>query len=189
MKPILLDLPEEFETERLKIRVSRPGDGFAIQAAYVEAGDHIYKWVPFADPNLTIDAVEEQARKRRARFLLREEFWFLMFLKGTDLIVGEIALHSGDWDVPRFQIGYLVRPCYEGQGYCSEAVQWITGFGFDCLGARRIEIWCDNRNQRSWRVAERAGFPLEGIFHSYRRVEVDGTLTDERVYAKIRMDQ
>lgn len=188
MKPILLDIPEEFETQRLTIRVTRPGDGAAMQAAYVEAGDHIYKWVTFADPRLTIAEVEEKARKRHARYLLREEFWFLMFLKGTDTLVGEIALHSGEWEVPKFQIGYLVRPCFEGQGYCSEAVRWITGFGFDSLGLRRIEIWCDDRNERSWRAAERAGYSLEGILHSYGRDDVDGTLTNERVYARIRVE-
>ena len=50
MKPILLDLPEEFESERLTIRVPRPGEGTLVQAAYVEAGDHIYKQLPQNSP-------------------------------------------------------------------------------------------------------------------------------------------
>ncbi len=187
MKPILLDLPEEFESERLTIRVPRPGEGTLVQAAYVEAGDHIYKWVTFANPKLTIEEVEETARKRRAKFLTRELFWFHLFLKGTSTLVGEIALHHVEWEVPKFEIGYYVRPCFEGQGYCSEAVEWITRFAFDCLGARRVEIWNDTRNEPSRRVAERAGFTPEGILHNIWR-DVDGKLIDRRVYAKIRMD-
>jgi RimJ/RimL family protein N-acetyltransferase len=188
VNPILLNLPEEYETERLTIRFPRPGDGTAIQAAFVEAGDHIYKWVPWANPKLTVEEVEERARKRLAKVLTRELFWFHTYLKGTSTLVGEAALHHVEWEVPKFEIGYYVRPCFEGQGYASEAVEWITRFAFDCLGAQRIEIWCDNRNERSWRVAERAGFTLEGIMRKQRRDEVDGTLVDKRVYAKIRMD-
>jgi RimJ/RimL family protein N-acetyltransferase len=188
MNPVLLDLPEEFVTERLALRFPRPGDGTAIQAAYVEAGDHIYKWVPWANPKLTVEEVEETARKRLAKVLTRELFWFHMYLKGTSTLVGETALHHVEWEVPKCQIGYYVRPCFEGQGYAGEAVRWITRFAFDCLSAQRIEIWCDSRNERSWRVAERAGFTLEGIMHKYTRNKVDGTLTDLRVYANIRTD-
>lgn len=45
----------------------------------------------------------------------------------------------------------------------------------------------DDRNERSWRVAERCGFQLEGTLRNSART-VDGQLRDTRVYAKVRGD-
>ncbi len=62
----------------------------------------------------------------------------------------------------------------------------MTQFAFN-LGARRIEIRTDCRNERSWRVAERAGYTLDGIFHNHTR-DVDGVLCDDRIYSLCRPD-
>ena len=40
----------------------------------------------------------------------------------------------------------------------TEAVQRIEQFAFEQLGARRVEIRCDEENMKSRSVAERAGF-------------------------------
>ena len=90
-----------------------------------------------------------------------------------------------DWAVPRFEIGYWCRSSRTGQGFVTEAVQALTAMAFDTLGARRVEIFTDDLNQASWRVAERAGFVLEGV-HRHMRIDPDGTLRDMRVYAQVR---
>ena len=55
-------------------------------------------------------------------------------------------------------------------------------FAFAALGARRVEIRCDARNLVSARVAERAGFHLEGELHN-NKVGTDGRPTDTQIYA------
>jgi RimJ/RimL family protein N-acetyltransferase len=101
-------------------------------------------------------------RQAHAKWICREDFPLFLFLKGTGTLVGASGLHPRNWDVPRFEIGYWCRKRFEGQGYISEAVRAITTLGFETFGARRIEIRCDSRNIRSRRVAERAGYRLEG---------------------------
>jgi RimJ/RimL family protein N-acetyltransferase len=64
-------------------------------------------------------------------------------------------------------------------------VRAITSFAFDALGARRVEIRCDSRNLDSARVAERAGFALEGTLHN-NEVGTDGTLRDTLIYARLK---
>ena len=86
-----------------------------------------------------------------------------------------------DWNVPRFEIGYWVRRRFEGQGYVTEAADAIARFAFGALGARRVEIRMDDRNERSWRVAERLGFRLEGVLRNESRE--GGGLRDTRIYA------
>jgi RimJ/RimL family protein N-acetyltransferase len=41
----------------------------------------------------------------------------------------------------------------------------------------------DDRNERSWRVAERCGFTLEGILRN-EAIGVHGELRNTRIYAK-----
>ena len=86
--------------------------------------------------------------------------------------------------MPKFEIGYWLRTRFAGQGYMTEAVGGITAFAFDRLGARRVEIRCDSLNRRSARVAERAGFFLEG---ELRNAEVGpgGELRDTLVFSMV----
>ncbi len=87
--------------------------------------------------------------------------------------------------MPKFEIGYWCRTRITSHGYITEAVTRISAFAFDALGARRVEIRCDPRNFRSARVAERAGFTLEGTIRN-NEVGTDGKLRDTRIYASIR---
>jgi RimJ/RimL family protein N-acetyltransferase len=183
MKPILLDFPDTFETERLTIRSPMPGDGAELQAALAESIDDLRPWMHWATHVPTVEEYEESARQGRVRFLTREDLWLLLFLKGTNTFVGGSGLHRIDWAVPRFEIGYWVRSQFAGQGYITEAVLGITRFAFETLGARRVEIRCDARNERSQRVAERVGFELEATLHKHV-VAPDGKLRDTLIYAR-----
>jgi RimJ/RimL family protein N-acetyltransferase len=102
--------------------------------------------------------------------------------------VGGSGLHRIDWSVPRFEIGYWVRTPFAGQGYISEAVRGITTFAFDTLGARRVEIHCDDRNTRSATVASRTGFALEGVLRNQRRNHLSGELRNTMIFAQVRDD-
>ncbi len=182
VNPVLLDFPDSFDTERLTIRSPMPGDGEELQAAVAESIDDLRPWMPWADHIPTVEEEEDAVRQGRARFLTREDLWLLIFLKGTHTLVGGSGLHRINWDVPRFEIGYFVRSRFAGQGYITEAVRGITRFAFETLGARRVEIHCDARNERSRRVAERAGFELEATLRNHA-VAVDGELRDTLIYA------
>jgi RimJ/RimL family protein N-acetyltransferase len=160
--PILRDFPESFETERLLIRGPLPGDGPEMHAAVNESLDELLPWMDWPRQHETVEDSEEKVRRDRARFLERTDLLLLLFLKGTDTLVGGSGLHRMDWSVPRFEIGYWCRTRFAGSGYITEAVRAITSFALEHLGARRVEIRCDSLNERSIRVAERAGYRLEG---------------------------
>ena len=160
--PILRDFPESFETERLLIRSPLPGDGLEMHAAVNESLDELLPWMDWPEQHKTVEDSEEKARRNRIRFLERSDLLLLLFLKGTNTLVGGSGLHRMDWSVPRFEIGYWCRTRFVGFGYITEAVRGITTFAFERLGARRVEIRCDTLNRRSVRVAERAGYRLEG---------------------------
>jgi RimJ/RimL family protein N-acetyltransferase len=142
----------------------------------------------WALPEPSVELSEEFARRGAADFVARIDLPLLLWLKDGETLVGSSGLHPHDWTVPRFEIGYWCRARFEGQGYISEAVRGISQFAFERLSARRLEIWCDARNERSARVAERAGFRLEGKLRNHM-LDIRGYLRDSLVFACLPHDE
>jgi RimJ/RimL family protein N-acetyltransferase len=180
--PLLLDFPDEIETERLIIRAPRHGDGATINAAVRESIHELRPWMPWAQTMPEVEDTETHVRDALARFLKREELPLSMWRKSDGQYVGSSGLHRIDWSVPCMEIGYWCRTSLAGQGYITEAVIGITRFAFEHLYAQRLEIRCDARNTRSAAVAERAGYVLEARLHRHMRAADGVGLRDTLIY-------
>ena len=185
--PILRDIPEQFETERLIIRVPRPGDGPGLNAAVIETFDELALWMPWANKRPSVEKSEENSRKAYSLFLSREDITLRLIHKESGLFLGSSGLHPRDWDVPKFEIGYWCRKRFLGEGYITEAVRGILRFGFETVGAKRIEVRCDSTNERSIRVAERARMKREGELAN-DSVGMDGSLRNRVVFGMTDQD-
>lgn len=183
--PILRDFPHSFETERLVIRAPLPGDGELLHPAIMESIDRLTSWMPWAKATQTKEETEAIVRQAHVDFLTRTELRLHIFEKESGALISCSGLHRINWEIPKFEIGYWCREGYTGKGYITEAVNGITRFAFEELGARRVEIRCDERNIRSRNVAERAGYTLEGILHHDAR-GTDQELRNTCIYAMIR---
>ncbi|HEY2189526.1 MAG TPA: N-acetyltransferase, partial [Caldimonas sp.] len=82
MDPLLIDVPDRLETERLVLRVPRPGDGRVLNDAIRASHDELVPWLPWAGTLPTVEESEAHCRRQQARFLLREDFVMLLFLRG-----------------------------------------------------------------------------------------------------------
>ena len=189
MDPLLIDVAERIETERLVLRRPQPGDGPTLNAAVCESLDELRPWMPWAQAAPTPEESEIQCRRMHARFASREDLVMFIFERATDggegMLLGGSGLHRIDWTVPRFEIGYWRRTGQGGRGVITEAVRALSRSAFDRLVARRVEIRMNADNDRSARVAERAGFTLEGVLRQ-DALGVDGAPRDTRVYARVR---
>ncbi len=185
-RPILLDIPDRLESERLWLRVPRPGDGAAINQAVRESFEELRPWLPWAATLPTVAESEEFARRSAVSYLAREAFTWLLWSKQTGDLIGASGMHDLNWSVPSMQIGYWVRTSMTGQGYITEAVRTLTRFAFDVLDACRLEIRCDERNERSAAVARRAGFVLEGVLRNERRHHLSQELRNTMVFAAVK---
>jgi RimJ/RimL family protein N-acetyltransferase len=184
--PLLFDIPDQFEAARVILRVPRAGDGPAILDAVAESLDRLRPWFPFAQEEPDLDRFEGFARRSRIGFHERTSINLLLFRKSDGLLVGSSGFNQRlDWRVPRFEIGYWIRPALEGQGYISEAVRAETRIAFQVLQAERVEIRCDARNTRSATVAERCGYQAEARYRHYDR-DVQGQLMDMLIYSLTR---
>jgi RimJ/RimL family protein N-acetyltransferase len=184
MKPILLDFPEEFYTERLLIRKPFPGDGKAVYEAIQASLNELKPWMPWAHNKQTEEDTEANMRDAHAKFLTREDLRLHLYQKDTGEFIGSSGLHRIKWDIPRFEIGYWIDTRHQGKGYMTEAAEAISNFAFKELNAKRVEIRCDAKNIRSKAIPERLGFRLDGILKNYA-ISADGKeLVDECIYAK-----
>ncbi|MCU6708796.1 GNAT family N-acetyltransferase [Paenibacillus sp. J5C_2022] len=182
---LMIDVPESFESERMLIRAPRRGDGAMVNEAVRESIEELRPWMPWAESVPTPEESEAELRGAIIRYLERTDLRLLLIDKASGKLVGSSGLHRMNWSAGAFEIGYWLRTSCTGQGYMHEAVQAITEWTVAELGANRIEIRCDSRNTASKRVAERAGYTLEGILRQQERA-VDGTLRDTMVFSKVR---
>lgn len=182
--PILLSIPESFETDRLVVRAPLFGDGNLLNEAIRESIDELRPWMPWAKYIPTVEVSEINVRQARLHFMERSDLRLFLMQKETGAFIGSSGLHRIDWESRNFEIGYWVRTSCSGQGYITEAVEGITKYAITALQANRIEIKCDARNTRSAQVAKRLGFTLEGILR-YDHLGTDGSLRDTMVFSKV----
>ena len=175
-------MPDQIETERLLLVPPRLADASALCEAVRASYQELHEWMAWAKSPYGLP--EAQAfcadAERKQRDLA--EFAVLMMHKGSGRIIGSSGLANIDWDVPSFEIGYWVRTDCTGHGYATEAAHGLAHYALATLGAGRIEIRMDARNERSWRVAERLGFQWEATLKANGR-DNHGALQDTRVYA------
>ncbi|GAA0136969.1 GNAT family N-acetyltransferase [Paenibacillus sp. YSY-4.3] len=184
-KPILLDIPDCFESKRLLIRAPKPGDGAALNEATVESIEQLRPWMPWAQEMPSPEDSETVIRRAHLNFMERSDLMLLLVLKETGQLVGNSGLHRIDWEARKFEIGYWVRTSFSKQGFITEAAEAITNYAIQELQANRVEIRCDARNTQSANVAKRLGYTLEGVLRN-ESTGTDGTLTSTMIFSKIR---
>lgn len=184
---LALDVPEQIETARLLLRCPRPGDGAVVHASVVESLEALRAFpasLPWAMAEPAVEISETFCRNGRERYLARDEFSLLVFLRGTMTHIGNVGLHDFDWTVPKCELGYWGRTRFTRQGLVTEAVVALTDLAFR-MGVRRVYALPDAENLRSCHLCERAGFTLEGVMHNDRRAP-NGRLRSTRIYANVR---
>ena len=111
MDPLLLDVPERLETERLVLRCPRPGDGPAVNLAVCDSLEGLRPWMPWAKAAPSIEDSEAYCRRMHAKFLLREDLVLLILERGSEgaaVRCSAVGLHRIDW-IALLRVGYLRR--------------------------------------------------------------------------------
>ena len=103
MNPILLDLPDSVETERLLLRCARNGEGPAMNAAIIESIAELRQWMPWARESPSVEQSEAYGRQAQADFQTRSDLTLRMLRHSDGLVVGSIGLHPRNWEVPSFE--------------------------------------------------------------------------------------
>lgn len=107
-------------------------------------------------PHVDLAATERQLAQNMGH--PEAHHWVICF-KGSDEAIG-LVNYLGGTRVPG--MGYIIRREFWGQGIAAEACRVALGYGFDRLGYDRVELWIDQLNLASQRVAQKLDFRLKG---------------------------
>jgi ribosomal-protein-serine acetyltransferase len=184
IQPLRLDIPSEITTERLLLRTPRSGEGTLIISSVLTSLAELKPWLPWVTDAYSVDDAEDWCRRTASNFLLGEEAGYLILDRQSARYLGAISCRVESKSVPKCEIGYWLSTREVGHGYMTEALRAVTEMGFNSISARRIQIRADEDNHRSRRVAERAGYALEGILKNYN-ADSTGRLFNDCMYAKI----
>jgi len=174
-------LPEYLESEHLLIKVSEKGQGQIFHNALCESHAQLKQWLAWVNPLPTPEACENLCQSARSKFLMQEDYIVFLFLKKNNALIGGSGLHNIDWNARQFEVGYWGRTSHLGQGLITEGVTTLVHFAKDHLKANRIYLTTDERNIKSWKLAERIGFEHEKTLHS-DRLDAAGNLRNTKTY-------
>jgi RimJ/RimL family protein N-acetyltransferase len=158
-------------------------DAAEVNRSVRESFNELHAWMVWAKTEPTPEQTEMFLRQAVADFVLRRAFHFNMYLREGNSFAGGISLFNINWSIPSFEIGYWLRTPLCGKGYMTEAVVALAKMAMEELKANRVEIRCDVNNLRSRKVAEMAGFRLEGVLKNDARTPA-GDLRSTCVYSK-----
>lgn len=186
MKPILLEIPEKFDTERLLISSYEKGDGEEFYQLLISNYNYLQEELSEINTLKSIDDAEEYVRFKHIAWLSRERFVPKIVEKATGRMIGQLWIEP-HWDRMIFEIGYFVEERSQGHGYVTEAIKKVIEFLFTELDANKLEIHTKATNLKSIGVAERCGFTKEAHLRERGKTN-EGEIVDMEIYGLLRSE-
>ncbi|MGY1704332.1 GNAT family N-acetyltransferase [Geodermatophilus sp. SYSU D00697] len=174
-------IPDELVAGALRLRPWRADDVPAVFAALQDPACRLWSGagtVSREDAALMVRVRMDPALEDRAA-------WAVVDPAGA--LLASVSLHSIDRGRGDAEVGYWTVPAARGRGVAPVAVDAVCRWSFPALGIDRVELCHAVENAASARVAEKAGFSLEGrLRRSYRYG--DGVEHDELLWARLSDD-
>ena len=187
-----MQLSEQIESERLILKHPlNPTFELAkeLYAVVDESRETIREWLPWVDKT---NSPEDEF----SGYLmgLYKKNWdnktgcaYLIYHKETNRFLGVVDLMHISEENKSGEIGYWLGDKATGHGYMQEAVRALETEAFQA-GINRIVIRNDTQNLRSARVAEKAGYTLEGIMRQDAWDDYHKRLRDTNIWSKLKSD-
>lgn len=168
-------------TPRLTLRRFRPDDASDL---YDYLSDpRVYRF----EPGEPLDRA--QAAQRAVAMAASPHFWAAE-LRSTGKVIGQVYLaQSEPAEHLTCELGYILHPAYQRQGYGAEAAAALVRQALTAGGMHRVVAHCNPENTASWRLLEKIGFRREALHRQdifFRRDASGAPLwTDTYVYARL----
>ncbi len=179
------DFSEPLTTDRLAIRRFRPAD--AADLFEYLSDPRVYRF----EPGEPIDRV---LVAQRARYMAAASVFWAIELAAAGKVIGQLSFRQIEPAERRTcELGYILNPAYQRQGYGSEAAGALVQQALTAGGMHRIVAHCNPENTASWRLLEKIGFRREGLLRQnvfFRRDAAgEPVWTDTYVYARLASDE
>jgi RimJ/RimL family protein N-acetyltransferase len=151
----------ELITSRLRLRPLVLSDVVAFHSYRSDAVTNRYQgWIP-----ARLEDSEQFINNRVSPVMNMNGTWFqfVIILKASGRIIGDIGLHFIDGENSHVELGCTLDKVHQGNGYATEALTEVIGFLFGTLGKKKLIARIDPENAKSIRVFEHLGFRKESL--------------------------
>lgn len=156
----------ELTDDKVTLRPYRMSDSKESYQAIKESAAEISVWLPFVHKDYSLKENRAWVKKRPGDWKKGKAYEFAIWDVKDGTIIGGCGLNNIDKLNRRANLGYWVRTSHTGRGVAPAATLLLAKWAFEVLKLTRIEILVATGNQRSLRVAEKAGARREGILRN-----------------------
>jgi RimJ/RimL family protein N-acetyltransferase len=138
--------------------------------------DRYFEWIndpevaQFLEARSLYSMVQEEDFVQKATLQTRPpEVKLAIDTLGEGRHVGSINLHAFDLQDRRATLGIMIgdKSCWS-RGFGTDAILTILRYGFEELNLHRIDLTCDERNERGIACYRKCGFVEEGRLRQHR---------------------
>ena len=152
------------QTERLDLRPLVAED--APQLFVQRSDPRMLAFVEIVPPG-TLEEIGEFIQKINAGVAAGESVFWAVALQNSPELIGTICLWNLSVAQSTAELGYMLHPDFQGQGYMQEALVSVVAYGFDVMQANLIEAFSHPENIPSIRLLERNHFVRTGEVEGY----------------------
>ena len=156
-------------------------DAPALTRAALESVATVGVWLPWCDASFTLEDAEHWVQTCDADRAEGSAFSVGIFDAGDGDYLGGIGINHINREHDFANLGFWVRQSRQGERIAPRAARLMAAYGFSKLGLTRLEIVAAEQNERSRKVAEKAGARFEGILHN--RLVIRGVAIPAAMYA------
>lgn len=180
--------PDSTSTPRFTVRSWMPGDGPALYEAVEASRTHLEPWMPWVDTHASPEHSEHLVRQFRGQYLLATNFVLGVFAPDGSVLGGTgFHLREGPLSHRQAEIGMWIRGERAQAGVGTAVLKELVHWGFTDWPWLRLVWRCSEANLASERVAEKAGFTLEGRTRGEHDL-ISGARRNGRVYSILRSE-
>ena len=150
-------MPSVLSGERVTIRPLRPGDAPALDRILRDR--RVTRTLP---PRVRRESGREFVDRVLEEQRAGKGFAFAILPIGSSEVVGQVRLIDWSESERRAEVGFWLRRSSWGQGFGTDALRLVCGYGFRVLRLHRIEATVIVGNDRSAGALTRVGFRAEG---------------------------
>jgi RimJ/RimL family protein N-acetyltransferase len=167
------------DTERLHLRLLVPQDAGALYA--IQSRPDVTRWLYWEprDEAEVRTALERQIARARDR--PETGIALAVVPRAGGELIGHLTLTVTSEEHKQAEIGFMLHPDQQRNGYATEAAAALLPLAFDTFGMHRVSGRLEARNVASMRVLERIGMRREG--HLVENEYVKGEWQSELIYA------
>lgn len=170
--------PLRLAADSLVLRDFEAGDTDGVLA--IVGDDRVTHWLSFASRSRDeAQRMLDGILKRQLETPRSEYYLAITESDSPEVIVGFVRLGLGG--VKAADLGYALRPEWQGRGIARAAVTRMIDFGFSDLGLHRLTANIGPQNRASMRLVESLGFQREGTIRDH--VQTNGAWRDSVSYS------